>query len=595
MPVVRPDRSARRHLALRAACLTVGAVALLSLGAGCQSKCTDDGFAWQQDAACVAALTQSGSGTESAEDSDSDSDSQPTEGSNSNTDGPPTTSVTSGDGVLWCKDADGDSFGDPDMCTELPEGEQGPAGTVPDSGDCNDGDPDTFPGAAENDSPTACMQDGDDDGYGDDSPDPGPNPDAPVEPGSDCDDGSEGTFPGAAENDSPTACMKDVDDDGYGDQDPPAGVDAGTDCDDAEPNAWTSCGACMDADGDGYYTMCDTYPPGKETPDCDDASADTFPGAAPNDDVDACMTDADGDDWGDDTPSGPGVEPGTDCDDADANTYTGAADIEDPSACMADGDDDGWGDADPPDGVTPGSDCVDGQAAINPDDSVLVTMPTSTGEVLEVSLTDGAMTPIASVDVAMFDPWLPTSVAINPNDLTVVVALAMSGKLATMNYCGGGAPTEMAGAHNKELCGLAFDGAGKLYGVDGEVDQIVMFEADGSIMPGNIKPLTFEGAPLNIAKCGMTYDCHNDRILLADSNTASIYAVNPGDGTTTRLAFIEEGAFGAGLAYEPVEQVALSCNGVGMYAIALDGSNTSMLLPDLAKAADDLEFAPGCD
>lgn len=359
---------------------------------------------------------------------------------------------------------------------------------------------------------------------------------------------------------------------------------------------------CPDADMDGFgdpegcVNSMDP-PPGTvdNDDDCDDGDADTFPGAAPNDDPDACMHDADGDDWGDDTPSGPGVEPGTDCDDADANTYTGAADIEDPSACMADGDDDGWGDADPPDGVTPGSDCVDGQAAINPDDSVLISMPTSTGEVLEVSLTDGAMTPIASVDVAMFDPWLPTSVAINPTDLSVVVALAMSGKLATMNYCGGGAPTEMAGAHNKELCGLAFDGAGKLYGVDGEVDQIVMFEPDGSIMPGNIKPLMFEGAPLNIAKCGMTYDCHNDRILLADSNTASIYAVNPGDGTTTRLAFIEEGAFGAGLAYEPVEQVALSCNGVGMYAIALDGSNTSTLLPDLAKAADDLEFAPACD
>ena len=36
--------------------------------------------------------------------------------------------------------------------------------------------------------------------------------------------------------------------------------------------------------------------------DCDDSDEFTFPGAALNDDVSACMTDADEDDWGDVNP-----------------------------------------------------------------------------------------------------------------------------------------------------------------------------------------------------------------------------------------------------------------------------------------------------
>ena len=49
--------------------------------------------------------------------------------------------------------------------------------------DCDDTDPNTFPGAALEDSESACMQDFDGDGYGNDSPD---NPN--IEPGTDCDD-----------------------------------------------------------------------------------------------------------------------------------------------------------------------------------------------------------------------------------------------------------------------------------------------------------------------------------------------------------------------------------------------------------------------
>ncbi|MCP4810721.1 MAG: hypothetical protein GY884_35755 [Proteobacteria bacterium] len=51
--------------------------------------------------------------------------------------------------------------------------------------------------------------------------------------GDDCDDTDPDTFPGAAEAESSTACMTDADGDGWGSDDPTPGVTAGADCDDA--------------------------------------------------------------------------------------------------------------------------------------------------------------------------------------------------------------------------------------------------------------------------------------------------------------------------------------------------------------------------
>ena len=52
----------------------------------------------------------------------------------------------------------------------------------------------------------------------------------------DCDDDDSITYPGAAESDSSTACMTDADGDGYGSDSPLSGVTAGTDCDDTNSN-----------------------------------------------------------------------------------------------------------------------------------------------------------------------------------------------------------------------------------------------------------------------------------------------------------------------------------------------------------------------
>jgi hypothetical protein len=114
-----------------------------------------------------------------------------------------TSSETSTDTTTYCDDADLDGFGDPDACTEVPERDPPPPGTVDNDLDCDDGDPDTFPGAAENEPDAeACMNDDDDDGWGDDMPPPG------VDVGIDCND----------DGDSPCAVLvtqDGTDDDSY--------------------------------------------------------------------------------------------------------------------------------------------------------------------------------------------------------------------------------------------------------------------------------------------------------------------------------------------------------------------------------------------
>lgn len=115
--------------------------------------------------------------------------------------------------------------------------------------DCDDTDAYTYPGAAEIDSTTICMQDRDEDGYGN------PNLTNPlVSEGTDCDDLNSALYPGSAYNESSTECILDVDGDGWG-----AESDGGTDCDDNDPAMYPA-----DNDGDGL-SGCDG--------DCDDTDA----------------------------------------------------------------------------------------------------------------------------------------------------------------------------------------------------------------------------------------------------------------------------------------------------------------------------------
>ena len=105
----------------------------------------------------------------------------------------------------------------------------------------------------------------------------------------DCDDLNALTYPGAAERDSETACMTDNDEDGYGAPQPLPGVAAGSDCDDSNPTRQPD-----DNDGDGF-TGCQG--------DCNDSDIHTYPGAAQIESPTDCMTDVDNDGYGDENPA----------------------------------------------------------------------------------------------------------------------------------------------------------------------------------------------------------------------------------------------------------------------------------------------------
>lgn len=225
-------------------------------------------------------------------------------------------------GFTYYLDVDGDGYGGTaqNFCTEQ-------QGYIEISGDCDDTDAFVHPGAAENESGTACMQDHDQDGYGDSNPS-----NSSVMSGSDCDDTQSFIYTGATEIvadgmdqncDGYEACYVDLDRDGYG----------------GNTTTNSASFSCTGLSISAFST------------DCDDGNAQTFPGAAENESSTACMTDEDGDGYGYIIGPDGGVG-GNDCDDADPQVYLGATEIpgdgisqdcDNTEDCFQDLDGDGFG------------------------------------------------------------------------------------------------------------------------------------------------------------------------------------------------------------------------------------------------------------
>ena len=236
-------------------------------------------------------------------------------------------------------------------------------------GDCDDGDPNTWPGA-----PELCdWADNDCDGSlsGDETDDDGDGYD---ECGGDCDDTDSATNPTATElcNGVDDDCDGSVDEGYDADADGYSACDG--DCDDSDPNVNPAgAEACNGADDD-----CDGVIPADEADDdgdgwsgcdgdCDDADPNANPGATEacngvDDDCDGVIPADEADDDGD------GVsECGGDCDDADDTMYPGAPELCDGADNDCDGavdwtevdfDGDGYANCD--------GDCNEYEAGINP-------------------------------------------------------------------------------------------------------------------------------------------------------------------------------------------------------------------------------------
>ncbi len=306
----------------------------------------------------------------------------------------------------WYADSDGDGFGGTQFTAEACEA---PEGYSSDSSDCDDLDPNAFPGngeicdLADNNCngtvdegfTSTWYADSDADGYG--------NPNALIETctptealvdnGDDCNDANPSAFPGGTE----TCDGQDEDCDGV----PDNGLDM---------TVYT------DHDGDGYgetgtdYIDCELGDSGAAVAgDCDDTDADANPaatevcdgkdnncdGTVDEGQLTTYYQDGDGDLFGDAdisvqacTQPSNYVADGTDCDDGAAGTYPGAAEACDGKDNNCDGtadegvsnvfyrdrDSDGYGDSGdqefgcvlPPGFSSQGGDCDDNEAAANP-------------------------------------------------------------------------------------------------------------------------------------------------------------------------------------------------------------------------------------
>jgi large repetitive protein len=270
-------------------------------------------------------------------------------------------------GSIFYSDADGDGYGNEDAAMIYCSA---PDGYVSDSMDCDDTSEQTFPGAAENESPTSCRADEDEDGYstveydcddedyltnsygsdptidgidqncdgvdGEDSD--GDGYVSVSGGGDDCDDSSQSIHPEADEIcnlldddcdglidddddsldlDSATDYYIDLDGDGGGDPaslrescvHPEGYVTNPNDCVDTDPEVTD-----VDIDEDGFG-LCGG--------DCDDDNPNTHPGAAELESLDDCMKDDDGDGYGERAPFG-SIAPGTDCNDSRDEYFPGA-------------------------------------------------------------------------------------------------------------------------------------------------------------------------------------------------------------------------------------------------------------------------------
>jgi hypothetical protein len=231
------------------------------------------------------------------------------------------------DAIRFYRDADADTFGDPDVFVDECDM---PSGYVEDGTDCDDGSASIYPGATEvpydgvdQDCSGSDLCDVDGDGF-----------DAGIGEcfGVDCGDEVEGVYPGADEiwydgvdQNCDGWSDYDADKDGYDSADY-----GGTDCDDTDrairPSAvevWydgvdQDCDgkSDFDQDGDGFDSKFHRRPDGTVGDDCDDRDPTTFPGAPELDDGidndcdgDTEDTDSDGDGVPDDDEIRLGTDP----------------------------------------------------------------------------------------------------------------------------------------------------------------------------------------------------------------------------------------------------------------------------------------------
>ena len=231
-------------------------------------------------------------------------------------------------------------------------------GFAAEEGDCNDNNPEIFPGMVETcdgidnncngevdenaQDARTWYEDSDGDGWGNQDitvttcayevggyvlpPNLDPSPSD-----FDCDDTNSSVFPGNLDLED-FGCYLDSDEDGWGDLFAEAPLDSGSDCDDSDANTSPSqgfneifAGCFRDSDSDGYADkfVDDGIDIGT---DCNDENDSIFPGSVYFEE-NLCLVDSDGDGYGDANITDERYDIGRDCDDSDSLSYPNAYEV----------------------------------------------------------------------------------------------------------------------------------------------------------------------------------------------------------------------------------------------------------------------------
>ena len=331
-----------------------------------------------------------------------------------------------------------------------------------------------------------------------------------------------------------------------------------------------------DADSDGYDV----------TVDCDDADPAINPGAEercdtldndcdgvvdPDASVDAptWYGDTDGDGYGNGRrdqvscaqPEGY-VDNGDDCDDTTATTFPGAWD-------RCNGVDD---------------DCDDAIDEAGMEGMSVLTVNSALGEVYAVDLSTAALTVVSDLasDLEI------DSFAVDSAGQSYVNA-AEETSLYGLDRCSGDlAAVGSTGAHS--FCAMAFGYGDTLYAIDDTDDALLTLD------PTTGETLGYLGLDLDIANCGLTYDCSNNRLILLEAAGSTLYELDVETGDLSTLATLSVKFFNAAVTFRPDDGTLLASTGKRLLRVDLsDGSSTSLGTFPSEVTVDNLELAPVCE
>jgi DNA-binding beta-propeller fold protein YncE len=225
--------------------------------------------------------------------------------------------------------------------------------------------------------------------------------------------------------------------------------------------------------------------------------------------------------------------------------------------------------------------------------------------VYSVSTVDASLDTMAPLDTLLlaFDVISATL----RNDATVFGNNTANDRIYEIDYqlvCLGqvtlGTVTPAMFSHNVDsLCGISFGANAQMYGIDPATDTLVAIDEQTGVA-GATLPLTLAGEPLDVASCGMAWDCVNERLILANGLDGNIYAVETASGDATLLADTDLVSDPTGIEHDPATGNAWVASDDTLSEVLLDGSNTVNTIGVFddglgTQVVSNLAWLPECD